>query len=163
MVRLRAEQQGCTRVLSEGAHLRGRPSRHRGCPGRGRRGNRCTIFSSRRRHTRYWRDWSSDVCSSDLGVTGVAVGDPVAVYGPWGCGLCSACARGAENYCPRAASLGIAPPGLGAPGALAEYLVLEDLPHTVLPCELYPDENRPATDARLTAHHASVSRLGKRR
>src|SRR5947209_8850248 len=22
------------------------------------------FFSSRRRHTRYWRDWSSDVCSS---------------------------------------------------------------------------------------------------
>src|SRR5438445_7458751 len=31
------------------------------------------FFSSRRRHTRYWRDWSSDVCSSDLfnQVTGV--------------------------------------------------------------------------------------------
>src|SRR3712207_6962620 len=27
---------------------------------------RCFFFSSRRRHTRYWRDWSSDVCSSDL-------------------------------------------------------------------------------------------------
>src|SRR3712207_2574595 len=29
---------------------------------------RATIFffSSTRRHTRYWRDWSSDVCSSDL-------------------------------------------------------------------------------------------------
>src|SRR3712207_9429416 len=27
------------------------------------------FFSSRRRHTRYWRDWSSDVCSSDLGKT----------------------------------------------------------------------------------------------
>src|ERR671920_194350 len=26
------------------------------------------FFSSRRRHTRYWRDWSSDVCSSDLGM-----------------------------------------------------------------------------------------------
>src|ERR671913_761869 len=26
------------------------------------------FFSSRRRHTRYWRDWSSDVCSSDLAV-----------------------------------------------------------------------------------------------
>src|SRR3712207_350116 len=25
-----------------------------------------TFLSSRRRHTRYWRDWSSDVCSSDL-------------------------------------------------------------------------------------------------
>src|SRR3712207_7460957 len=24
------------------------------------------FFSSRRRHTRYWRVWSSDVCSSDL-------------------------------------------------------------------------------------------------
>src|SRR3712207_8831264 len=27
---------------------------------------RLCFFSSRRRHTRYWRDWSSDVCSSDL-------------------------------------------------------------------------------------------------
>src|SRR3712207_7613828 len=27
------------------------------------------FFSSRRRHTRYWRDWSSDVCSSDLGLS----------------------------------------------------------------------------------------------
>src|ERR1035437_7566462 len=25
----------------------------------------CVFFSSRRLHTRYWRDWSSDVCSSD--------------------------------------------------------------------------------------------------
>src|SRR3712207_9172466 len=24
------------------------------------------FFSSRRRHRRYWRDWSPDVCSSDL-------------------------------------------------------------------------------------------------
>src|SRR3712207_7270482 len=30
--------------------------------------NTCFFFSSRRRHTRYWRDWSSDVCSSDLTV-----------------------------------------------------------------------------------------------
>src|SRR5438067_11263806 len=28
---------------------------------------RCFFFSSRRRHTRSKRDWSSDVCSSDLG------------------------------------------------------------------------------------------------
>src|SRR5438445_1078692 len=32
------------------------------------------FFSSRRRHTRYWRDWSSDVCSSDL------AGHPVIGY-----------------------------------------------------------------------------------
>src|SRR5690606_39293774 len=29
------------------------------------------FFSSRRRHTRFSRDWSSDVCSSDLGLDGV--------------------------------------------------------------------------------------------
>src|SRR3712207_6149892 len=35
------------------------------------------LFSSRRRHTRYWRDWSSDVCSSDLlhGVTTAVMGN----------------------------------------------------------------------------------------
>src|SRR5207302_5313294 len=29
----------------------------------------CFFFSSRRRHTRFSRDWSSDVCSSDLIMT----------------------------------------------------------------------------------------------
>src|SRR5690606_41034039 len=41
------------------------------------------VFSSRRRHTRFSRDWSSDVCSSDLAAqadvlitsAGVSVGD----------------------------------------------------------------------------------------
>src|SRR5690606_40571538 len=33
----------------------------------------CFFFSSRRRHTRFSRDWSSDVCSSDLfGASGLA-------------------------------------------------------------------------------------------
>src|SRR5690625_7821453 len=31
---------------------------------------RCFFFSSRGRHTRWPRDWSSDVCSSDLSVFG---------------------------------------------------------------------------------------------
>src|SRR3712207_8911469 len=34
----------------------------------------CFFFSSRRRHTRYWRDWSSDVCSSDLKQNNGALG-----------------------------------------------------------------------------------------
>src|SRR3712207_8381896 len=34
------------------------------------------FFSSRRRHTRYWRDWSSDVCSSDLGGYLKGIGKP---------------------------------------------------------------------------------------
>src|SRR3712207_4564809 len=33
------------------------------------------FFSSRRRHTRYWRDWSSDVCSSDLAMDQELVSD----------------------------------------------------------------------------------------
>src|SRR3712207_3722234 len=32
------------------------------------------FFSSRRRHRRYWRDWSSDVCSSDLALPALAAG-----------------------------------------------------------------------------------------
>src|SRR5699024_12714090 len=35
----------------------------------------CIFFSSRRRHTRSKRDWSSDVCSSDLSVE-AGLGDP---------------------------------------------------------------------------------------
>src|SRR6266516_5279439 len=35
----------------------------------------CFFFSSRRRHTRSYGDWSSDVCSSDLGAEAAA--DPV--------------------------------------------------------------------------------------
>src|SRR5690606_36362314 len=34
---------------------------------------RCFFFSSRRRHTRFSRDWSSDVCSSDLAAMDVFV------------------------------------------------------------------------------------------
>src|SRR2546429_4580128 len=34
----------------------------------------CFFFSSRSRHTRCSRDWSSDVCSSDLGQPAHAVG-----------------------------------------------------------------------------------------
>src|SRR5690606_6623377 len=40
------------------------------------------FFSSRRRHTRFSRDWSSDVCSSDLGgVPGVAAQDNLLLIG----------------------------------------------------------------------------------
>src|SRR3712207_6891851 len=34
------------------------------------------FFSSRRRHTRYWHDWSSDVCSSDLAAGALGGGGP---------------------------------------------------------------------------------------
>src|SRR5690606_39520568 len=40
----------------------------------------CFFFSSRRRHTRFSRDWSSDVCSSDLGFLRICR-DVLAGYG----------------------------------------------------------------------------------
>src|SRR3989440_9270321 len=47
------------------------------------------FFSSRRRHTRSDRDWSSDVCSSDLEnvcrlIAGENIYDPYSGYGPYG-------------------------------------------------------------------------------
>src|SRR5690606_39975748 len=38
------------------------------------------FFSSRRRHTRFSRDWSSDVCSSDLGIGDFALLNPGAAW-----------------------------------------------------------------------------------
>src|SRR2546421_1172317 len=67
----------------------------------------CTFFffSSRRRHTRSDRDWSSDVCSSDLSLTlGVAGGLA-------GCGLAFLCTpavlRLIPGSIPRAADAGV--------------------------------------------------------
>ncbi|SEL57357.1 NAD(P)-dependent alcohol dehydrogenase [Streptacidiphilus jiangxiensis] len=95
------------------------------------------------------------------GVTGVSVGDSVAVYGPWGCGVCAKCAQGRENYCLRAKQLGIAAPGLGAPGAIAEYLLVDDARHLVPLGDLDPVRTVPLTDAGLTPYHAIKQSLPK--
>ncbi|MCX5059525.1 MULTISPECIES: NAD(P)-dependent alcohol dehydrogenase [unclassified Streptomyces] len=95
------------------------------------------------------------------GVTAVVEGDDVAVYGPWGCGHCHNCAQGKENCCPRAAGLGILPPGLGAPGALAEYLLVDSPRHLVPLNGLDPVQAAPLTDAGLTPYHAIRRSLPK--
>ncbi|KOX20387.1 MULTISPECIES: NAD(P)-dependent alcohol dehydrogenase [unclassified Streptomyces] len=95
------------------------------------------------------------------GAEGFAVGDQVAVYGPWGCGACFMCAQGKENYCPRAAELGIRPPGLGAPGAIAEYMVVDSPRHLVPLGGLDPVRAAPLTDAGLTPYHAVKRSLPK--
>ncbi|MEW2354392.1 NAD(P)-dependent alcohol dehydrogenase [Spirillospora sp. NPDC029432] len=95
------------------------------------------------------------------GVTGLEVGESVAVYGPWGCGTCLECSRGKENYCLRADELGIRPPGLGAPGAIAEYMLVDDPRHLVPLKGLDPVQNVPLTDAGLTPYHAIKTALPK--
>ncbi|WP_138997617.1 NAD(P)-dependent alcohol dehydrogenase [Rhodococcus zopfii] len=94
------------------------------------------------------------VAELGAGVADLAVGDAVAVYGPWGCGSCHQCSRGRENYCTRAADLGITPPGLGSPGSMAEYMIVDSARHLVPIGDLDPVAAAPLTDAGLTPYHA---------
>lgn len=87
------------------------------------------------------------------GVTGLAEGDPVAVYGAWGCGFCARCAVGFENYCERPSMIGGG--GLGLDGGMADYLLVPHQRHLVpLPDGLDPVTAAPLTDAGLTPYHA---------
>lgn len=104
---------------------------------------------------------ASTVAALGAGVTGLTIGDPVAVYGPWGCGNCVKCAEGKENYCLRADELGIRPPGLGAPGAMAEYMIVDSARHLVPLGGLDPVKAVPLTDAGLTPYHAIKRSLPK--
>ena len=88
------------------------------------------------------------------GVTGLDVGEAVAVYGPWGCGRCRACRLGRENYCERAAEIGALGGGLGRDGGMAEYLLVPSA-RLLLPLgDLDPKEAAPLSDAALTPYHA---------
>lgn len=88
------------------------------------------------------------------GVEGLEVGEPVAVYGPWGCGRCRACRLSAENYCERQAEIGAFGGGLGLDGGMAEYMLVPH-PRLLLPLgDLDPREAAPLSDAALTPYHA---------
>ena len=84
-------------------------------------------------------------------------GDPVAVYGAWGCGECEKCKAGFETYCddPAKAPMPGGGGGLGLDGGMAEYMLvpferlLLDLPEG-----LKPIDAAPLTDAALTPYHA---------
>lgn len=90
------------------------------------------------------------------GVEGFAVGDPVAVYGPWGCGHCYACRQGIEIHCENAAKVsgGAAGGGLGLDGGMAEYMLVPAARFLVPLTTLPPKEAAPITDAGLTPYHA---------
>ena len=96
------------------------------------------------------------------GVDGFEVGDPVAVYGPWGCGRCRACRESKENYCERQAEIGAFGGGLGRDGGMAEYMLVPAARLLIPLADLDPVEAAPLTDAGLTPYHAikrSLNRL----
>lgn len=98
--------------------------------------------------------------SVGAGVTGLEVGAPVAVYGPWGCGRCRRCRQGMENYCEEQATLGTLGGGLGSDGGMAEKLLVPSARLLVPLRDLDPVDAAPLTDAGLTPYHAIKRSLG---
>ena len=101
---------------------------------------------------------SGTVAALGPGADGLEPGEPVLVYGPWGCGGCRACSIGAEHLCERAPSGRGA--GLGRDGGLAEYMVVPSTRLTVPLGGLDPVSAAPLADAGLTPYHAVRRALG---
>jgi propanol-preferring alcohol dehydrogenase len=91
------------------------------------------------------------------GTTGVELGESVLVYGPWGCGRCYECSKGNENNCER----GIDAPGINHDGAMAEYMIIDDVRHLVPLGDLDPVQSASLTDAALTPYHAIKASVAK--
>jgi propanol-preferring alcohol dehydrogenase len=85
------------------------------------------------------------------GASGFDIGEPVAVYGPWGCGTCHRCVQGLENYCVHQETRA---GGLGADGGMAPFMIVPDTRHLVRIGDLDPVDAAPLTDAGLTPYHA---------
>ena len=98
------------------------------------------------------------VAGVGAGVTGVAEGEPVVVYGPWGCGRCRQCALGAENICRRRTDRRMGA-GVGFDGGLAELVVVPAPRLLVRRGGLDAVHAAPLTDAALTPFHALAPHL----
>jgi propanol-preferring alcohol dehydrogenase len=88
------------------------------------------------------------------GADGVDVGEPVIVYGPWGCGRCRRCSLGAEHLCERPDTVRGRGAGLGRDGGLAESMIVPSPRHLVALGDLHPVRAAPLADAGLTPYHA---------
>jgi alcohol dehydrogenase, propanol-preferring len=98
-----------------------------------------------------------------VGVTGLDIDQPVAVYGCWGCGRCGRCRQGMENYCDRQAEIATLGGGLGRDGGMAPKLLVPDARLLIPLDRLEPADAAPLTDAALTPYHAikrSLERMG---
>lgn len=91
------------------------------------------------------------------GVSGFKEGDPVAIFGGWGCGVCDYCVRGEEQLC-------IAPRWAGLSendGGDAEYLRVPHTRYLVPLRKLDPLQAAALTDAALTPYRAVKKALAR--
>ena len=86
------------------------------------------------------------------GVTTLHIGEPVAIYGAWGCGSCSSCVIGAESYCHNQATMRGG--GLGFDGGMAAYMRVPAARYCLPLGNLEPRDAAPLSDAGLTPYHA---------
>jgi propanol-preferring alcohol dehydrogenase len=77
------------------------------------------------------------------------LGEPVVVFGGWGCGTCRECLAGEEQRC----SLG-ASPGFQRDGGYAEFMLVPDARHLVPLGSLDPVRAAPLADAGVTPFRA---------
>jgi propanol-preferring alcohol dehydrogenase len=94
------------------------------------------------------------VAALGQGVAGFTEGDPVAIYGPWGCGRCHACQLSMENYCENWAQVDGFGGGLGLDGGMADYMLVPSARLLVPLGGLSPAKAAPLSDAALTPYHA---------
>jgi propanol-preferring alcohol dehydrogenase len=88
------------------------------------------------------------------GVRGWEIGEPVVVYGAWGCGSCRQCRVSAENNCERSKEMPYIGGGAGLPGGLAEFMIVPAERLLLRLGDLDPVLAAPLTDAGLTSYHA---------
>lgn len=77
------------------------------------------------------------------------LGEPVVVFGGWGCGACRECLAGEEQRCPSGAS-----PGFQRDGGYAECMLVPDARHLVPLGSLDPVRAAPLADAGVTPFRA---------
>ena len=84
------------------------------------------------------------------GIEKFSVGDPVAVFGGWGCGVCDFCITGKEQLCATPSWVGLS----NYDGGYAEYMLVPQERYLIKLDKLEPKFAAPLTDAALTPYRA---------